>query len=109
MPDYSNKTDGIIHVEYHHVDQAAEDMRMQTQAIQNTIIALNEELAGLRGAWQGQDSVTYQQKQDAWNEASRRLSAVLRRHSGTLDDISDLYRRHELNTANDWQGVQIGR
>ncbi|MFE7426630.1 WXG100 family type VII secretion target [Streptomyces sp. NPDC057545] len=109
MPDYSNKTDGIIHVEYNHVDQAAEDMRLQTRAIQNTIIALNEELAALRGAWQGQDAATYQQKQDAWNEASRQLSKVLERHSGTLNEISDIYRRHERQSTDTWSGVRIGR
>jgi len=109
MTDYSNKTDGIIHVEYNHVDQAAEDMRLQTKAIQNTITALNEELAALRGAWQGQDAATYQEKQDAWNAASGRLSQVLQRHSGTLNEISDIYRRHELQTKETWDGVTIGR
>ncbi|MFF9347598.1 WXG100 family type VII secretion target [Streptomyces sp. NPDC014734] len=108
MPDYSNKTDGIIHVEYNHVDQAAEDMRLQTKAIQNTVKALNEELAGLRGAWQGADSVAYQGKQDSWNEASQQLGMVLQRHSGTLNEISDLYRRHENQSADQWANVRIG-
>ncbi|MER5276851.1 WXG100 family type VII secretion target [Streptomyces sp. NPDC002809] len=108
MPDYSNTTDGIIHVEYNHVDRAAEDMRLQTRAIQNTITALNEELAGLRGAWQGQDAATYQGKQTAWNDASNQLGTVLERHSGTLNEISDLYRKHENRSADQWSNVRIG-
>lgn len=108
MPDfYANKTDGVIHVEYQHVDRAAEDMRMQTRAIQNTVAALNEELAGLRGAWQGADATVYGQKQDEWNGASESLSTILQSHSALLNQISEIYKRHENLSADQWSNVRV--
>ncbi|MEU9618303.1 MULTISPECIES: WXG100 family type VII secretion target [unclassified Streptomyces] len=108
MPDfYANKTDGVIHVEYQHVDRAAEDMRMQTKAIQNTVTALNEELAGLRGAWQGADASVYGQKQNEWNRASEGLGTILQSHSALLNQISEIYRKHENRSADQWSNVRI--
>ncbi|AWZ05307.1 MULTISPECIES: WXG100 family type VII secretion target [unclassified Streptomyces] len=104
---YSNKTDGVIHVQYQHVDRAAEDMRMQTTAIQNTVKALNEELAGLRGAWQGQDAAVYGQKQTDWNTASDGLGAILAKHSELLNMISEIYKKHENRSADQWNNVRI--
>ncbi|MFI0977477.1 WXG100 family type VII secretion target [Streptomyces sp. NPDC021093] len=106
--DHSNKTDGIIHVEYKSVDQAAEDMRMQTQRIKSLVTALNEELAGLRGAWQGADASTYGGLQNQWNSATEQLGQVLTKHSATLNEISDLYRKHENRNAQEWGNVRIG-
>ncbi|MGW1229338.1 WXG100 family type VII secretion target [Streptomyces sp. NPDC001478] len=106
--DHSNKTDGIIHVEYKSVDQAAEDMRLQTQRIKALVTALNEELQGLHGAWQGADAATYAGLQTSWNTAADQLGQVLTRHSSTLNEIADLYRRHENRSASEWGGIRIG-
>ncbi|MEN8651638.1 WXG100 family type VII secretion target [Streptomyces sp. 21So2-11] len=105
---HSNKSDGVIHVEYKSVDQAAEDMRMQTQRIKSLVTALNEELQGLRGAWQGADAATYAGLQNSWNNATETLGQVLTRHSATLTDISDLYRKHENRSASDWGNIRVG-
>ncbi|MFE5792126.1 WXG100 family type VII secretion target [Streptomyces sp. NPDC056503] len=104
---YADKSDGVIHVEYQHVDRAAEDMRMQTKAIQNTVQALNEELAGLRVAWQGSDAATYGGKQEAWNAASRELGRILDRHSALLNQISEIYKKHENRSADQWANVRV--
>ncbi|MFS0696551.1 WXG100 family type VII secretion target [Streptomyces nitrosporeus] len=106
--DHSNKTDGVIHVEYKSVDQAAEDMRLQTQRIKALVTALNEELQGLHGAWQGADAATYATLQTSWNNAAEQLGQVLTRHSSTLNEISDLYRRHENRSASEWGNIRIG-
>ncbi|MFE4588290.1 WXG100 family type VII secretion target [Streptomyces laurentii] len=106
--DHANKSDGVIHVEYKHVDQAAEDMRMQTSRIQALVQALNEELAGLRGAWQGADAATYGALQNQWNQATQQLGQVLTKHSTTLTDISDQYRRHENRNAAEWGNIRVG-
>uniref|UniRef100_A0AAU2VLA9 WXG100 family type VII secretion target n=1 Tax=Streptomyces sp. NBC_00008 TaxID=2903610 RepID=A0AAU2VLA9_9ACTN len=106
--DPSNKTDGIIHVEYSRVDQAADDMRLQTTRIQSLVQALNEELVGLHGAWQGADAATYAALQDKWNQATTQLGQVLTKHSSTLSDISDQYRKHENRSASDWGNIRVG-
>ncbi|MEU1085991.1 WXG100 family type VII secretion target [Streptomyces sp. NPDC005576] len=106
--DHSNKTDGIIHVEYSRVDQAAEDMRLQTNRIQSLVQALNEELAGLHGAWQGADAATYSALQEKWNQATTQLGTVLTKHSSTLSDISDQYRKHENRSASEWGNIRVG-
>ncbi|MFF0742975.1 WXG100 family type VII secretion target [Streptomyces sp. NPDC004111] len=107
--DHSNKTDGIIHVEYKRVDQAAEDMSLQTTRIRNLVQALNEELAGLHGAWQGADAATYSGLQAQWNQAAGQLSEVLTKHGQTLTDISALYRQHENRSASEWGNIRVGR
>ncbi|MFF4168850.1 WXG100 family type VII secretion target [Streptomyces sp. NPDC001744] len=104
---YDNKTDGVIHVQYKHVDNAAEDMRMQTEAIKKTVKALNEELAGLRAAWQGTDAGVYTEKQGEWNAAIDRLSLVLQNNSSLLRQISDTYKKHENTSTNNWSSVRI--
>ncbi|MER5888281.1 WXG100 family type VII secretion target [Streptomyces sp. NPDC001941] len=107
--DHGNKTDGQIYVEYTAVNQAAEDMRMQTERINKLVTALNEELTGLFGAWQGADASTYGEIQGQWNSAAGKLGQILANHSATLDDITDQYRRHEARTKDNWEGVRIGR
>jgi WXG100 family type VII secretion target len=107
--DHSNKTDGQIYVEYKSVDQAADDMRLQTDRIKQLVTALNDELTGLFGAWQGADAATYTSIQNQWNSAATALGTILQSHSATLNDITDQYRRHEAQTKDNWEGVRIGR
>ncbi|EDY50404.1 WXG100 family type VII secretion target [Streptomyces clavuligerus] len=103
----SHLNDGVIHVEYNSVHMAAEDMRMQTKAIQNTVLNLNAELDTLRNAWQGMDAVTYDQKQEAWNAASKQLADILQRHSGLLEQIVEIYRKHENKSASEWGSIRV--
>ncbi|MFF7365526.1 WXG100 family type VII secretion target [Streptomyces sp. NPDC008125] len=103
-----NDPSGIIHVEYGGVDKAVEDMRLQTNRIQSLVQTLNEELAGLHGAWQGADAATYAALQNQWNQATTQLGQVLTKHSATLSDISDQYRRHENRSASEWGNIRVG-
>ncbi|AZK97777.1 MULTISPECIES: WXG100 family type VII secretion target [Streptomyces] len=103
----SHLNDGVIHVEYNSVHMAAEDMRMQTKAIQNTVAALNSELDVLRAAWQGIDAATYDEKQAAWNAASGGLAEILTKHGALLEQIVEIYRRHENKAASDWGSIRV--
>ncbi|MEU3598518.1 WXG100 family type VII secretion target [Streptomyces sp. NPDC006798] len=103
----SHLNDGVIHVEYNSVHMAAEDMRTQTKAIQNTVLNLNAELDALRTAWQGMDAATYDQKQDAWNASSNALAEILQKHSGLLEQIVEIYRRHENKAASEWGSIRV--
>ncbi|MFC0596802.1 WXG100 family type VII secretion target [Streptomyces palmae] len=107
MSFYDHHNDGVIHVEYNSVQMAADDMRNQTKAIQNTVIALNEELDSLRTAWQGMDAATYQEKQNAWNAASDALATILDNHSRLLEEIVQIYRQHENRSASEWSQIKV--
>src|SRR5262245_5053300 len=67
--DSKDLTDGYIHVDYSHMENAADDLVSQTQAIAKTVESLNAELGELHKTWVGDDGDVYREKQRAWNHA----------------------------------------
>ncbi|WP_063737398.1 WXG100 family type VII secretion target [Streptomyces sp. RTd22] len=106
MPD--NLTDGYIYVSYAHVDNAVDDMRLQTQEIAKIINSLNEELQALKNTWEGDDRQAYDEKQAAWNQAVENMSKWLGDNAKTLDHIRNLYTQNEQSQTQSWQDVKIG-
>lgn len=106
MPD--NLTDGFIYVSYAHVDNAVDDMRLQTQEIAKIINSLNQELQALKNTWEGDDRQAYDEKQAAWNQAVENMAKWLDGNAQTLDEIRKLYTQNEQSQTQSWQGVRIG-
>jgi WXG100 family type VII secretion target len=106
MPDYS---DGIIYVDYNHMNNAADDMINQTKAIGETLESLEMELNELMKTWEGDDAATYKVKQQAWDQALVNMEQLLSSHASLLTDISGSYQYSESSLASMWSEVQIGR
>ncbi|MFH8467187.1 WXG100 family type VII secretion target [Streptomyces sp. NPDC017991] len=94
--------DGVIHVEYNHVDQGVEDMIQQTRAIETTLDNLEGELNELKTTWQGQDALAYGTAQAAWNSAVTNMEQLLMSHAALLGNVSDNYRQTENSLAQMW-------
>lgn len=102
-------TDGIIYVDYNHMNNAADDMISQTGAIGKTLESLELELNELKKSWIGDDADVYRDKQDAWDGAFRNMGTILSDHSGLLTEISEHYRYTGRGLAQRWADVPIGR
>ncbi|MEK8171865.1 WXG100 family type VII secretion target [Streptomyces sp. M19] len=106
MSDFS---DGHIYVSFQHTDNAAEDMRMQTQQIERILSELESNLQPFIQSWEGDDQEVYVKKQQAWHNAVGKMKELLASHAVLLNDISDSYRTNQNNLTQSWEGVKIGR
>jgi WXG100 family type VII secretion target len=101
-------TDGFIYVAYSHMNNAADDLRAQTQAIATTISNMEMELNELKKTWIGNDKDVYEQKQKAWDDAVKAMQDMLKSHSALLEEISHAYKGNENNLSQMWSEVRIG-
>ena len=104
-----NMSDGYIYVDYANVDNAVDEMRLQTREIEKIISSLNDELQPLQKSWEGDDREAYSEKQAAWNQAVANMRKWLGDNAQTLNHIRDLYTHNERSQTQSWQGVKIGR
>ncbi|MER8235782.1 WXG100 family type VII secretion target [Streptomyces sp. NPDC094049] len=104
-----NFTDGRIYVSYAHVDNAVDDMRLQTTEIQKIISSLNDELQALKNSWEGEDREVYDEKQAAWNNAVAKMASWLQANAATLDQVRALYTSNERQQTQGWQDLRVGR
>ncbi|MFJ3667469.1 WXG100 family type VII secretion target [Streptomyces sp. NPDC090106] len=103
-----NLSDGFIHVDYSHVENAADDMVEQTRAIANTLGSMEEELAELKQTWYGDDSDAYLQKQNEWDGAVGAMENLLTSHAKLLNEIHGSYRYSEQSLSELWSQVSAG-
>lgn len=103
-----NLTDGYIYVSYAHVDNAVDDMRLQTREIEKIINSLNDELQALKNSWEGDDRQVYDEKQAAWNQAVANMGKWLNDNASTLNHVRELYTHNERQQTQSWQDVKIG-
>ncbi|MFJ9562772.1 WXG100 family type VII secretion target [Streptomyces fuscichromogenes] len=101
-------TDGFIYVDYSHMNNAAEDLISQTQAIAQTISNMEMELTQLKQSWIGGDADEYTRKQHAWDTAIQNMETMLTSHASLLDNISGSYKYNENNLSQMWSEVKIG-
>ncbi|MCO5994326.1 WXG100 family type VII secretion target [Actinoallomurus rhizosphaericola] len=101
-------TDGYIYVDYNHMNNAADDLVSQTQAIAKTISSMEQELTELKKQWIGEDAQVYTQKQQAWDNAIKTMEQILTSHSQLLDEISGSYKYNENSLSQMWSEVRIG-
>ncbi|MEV7080017.1 WXG100 family type VII secretion target [Streptomyces sp. NPDC093516] len=99
--------DGIIHVDYDHMQNAADDLVHQTKAIDQTLTNLDAELQALKAHWEGDDSNEYARAQNAWNEAVDEMEQLLNSHAALLTDVSGNYKYTENSLAQMWADVKI--
>lgn len=102
-------SDGHIYVDFKGTDNAAEDMRLQTQNIDKILTQLETELEKLKDSWEGEDRDVYVRKQKVWHEAVQEMKRLLASHAGLLDNIGDNYRTNQRNLTASWESVKIGR
>jgi WXG100 family type VII secretion target len=105
----SDMNDGIIHVEYNPVYNAAEDMIMQTRAIEGTLSNLEMELAELKKSWYGGDAAVYEEKQAHWDAAVVKMQQLLNSHADLLSDVAGNYKYTEDYLSQLWSEVSIGK
>ena len=105
MPDFS---DGLIYVDYSHMNNAADDMVQQTKAIDSILTNLEAELQELQKTWEGDDKEVYGKKQAAWNGAVEEMKRILAENSALLTDVSGTYKYSENSLTQLWQSVRIG-
>ncbi|MBT2413573.1 WXG100 family type VII secretion target [Streptomyces sp. ISL-12] len=104
----SNFSDGYIHVDYNHADNAGQDMIQQSRAIATIVSNLEMELGELKESWVGDDKDVYAQVQAEWDQAVTNISKLLENNSLLLGDISQDYQRRERSRAQSWSTVKIG-
>ncbi|MEV1046870.1 WXG100 family type VII secretion target [Streptomyces sp. NPDC049916] len=105
----SDTSDGFIHVQYNHVENAAEGMIEQTRAIQTTLSNLEMELNDLKQTWYGGDAEVYTEKQATWDGAVVTMQQLLSSHAALLGDVSGNYKQTENSLSQLWSEVNIGR
>jgi WXG100 family type VII secretion target len=101
-------TDGYIYVDYAHMNNASDDLVSQTKAIAMTISSMEQELGQLKQMWQGDDALTYNQKQAAWDGAVKAMEDMLTSHWQLLDEIAGSYKYNENSLSQMWSEVRIG-
>ncbi len=99
--------DGVIHVDYSHMENAADDLVHQTKAIDQTLTNLDAELVQLKKHWEGGDKDAYTECQAAWNGAVANMERLLNSHAALLTDVSQNYRYTEKSLAQMWDDVKI--
>ncbi|MET7320216.1 MULTISPECIES: WXG100 family type VII secretion target [unclassified Streptomyces] len=105
----ADTTDGFIHVQYNHVQNAGENMIEQTRAIQTTLTQLEMELNDLKQTWYGSDAEVYTEKQARWDAAVVTMQQLLSSHAALLGDVSGNYKQTENSLSQLWSEVNIGR
>ncbi|WP_371660033.1 WXG100 family type VII secretion target [Streptomyces sp. NBC_00280] len=101
-------TDGLIYVDYSHMNNAADDMVQQTKAIDSILTNLDAELQQLKETWEGDDKNVYGEKQTAWNNAVSEMERILGENSALLNEVSDSYQYSEKSLTQLWESVRIG-
>ncbi|MER6165621.1 WXG100 family type VII secretion target [Streptomyces violaceorubidus] len=100
-------TDGIIHVDYSHMDNAADDLVQQTKAIDQTLTNLDAELEALKATWLGSDSDAYKICHQNWTNAVTAMEKLLIDHSALLTDVSQNYRYTEKSLTQLWEDIKV--
>ncbi|MEU7467501.1 WXG100 family type VII secretion target [Streptomyces sp. NPDC044984] len=104
----SNFSDGYIHVDFLHADNAGQDMIQQSQAIANIVAHLENELSELKQSWIGEDKDAYTEVQKAWDTAVDNISKLLGQYQLLLQEITGDYSRQARSRSEAWQSVKIG-
>ncbi|MDT0541437.1 MULTISPECIES: WXG100 family type VII secretion target [Streptomyces] len=102
-------SDGQIYVQFTHTDNAAEDMRLQTQQIEKALAQYEEDMQKLISSWEGDDQEVYVKKQQKWHEAVEKMKSLLASHATLLNEIGENYRTNQRNLTQGWENVKIGR
>ncbi|MDG9706293.1 WXG100 family type VII secretion target [Streptomyces sp. DH37] len=105
----SEYTDGYIHVDYNHSNNAAENLRQQTVAIANTLNQLEMELTALKSSWVGDGADEYTKRQAEWNGAVEAMRQIIDKDSRLLDQIVDDMRHTDNAVTMGWQQVGLRR
>ncbi|MBE9500368.1 WXG100 family type VII secretion target [Streptomyces sp. NPDC006990] len=100
--------DGEINVDFNRTDNAAEDLRLQTQQIKKWLAELDQELQHLKASWIGDDRDVYEEKQAAWNRAADAMGNLLTQYGGTLNEVSEAFRRNQSNAAQGFSNLRVG-
>lgn len=99
--------DGVIHVDYHHMQNTADDLVQQTKAIDQTLTNLDAELRVLKDKWQGDDRDAYSVCQGEWNDAVADMERDLNSHAALLTDVSDNYKYTEKQLSQMWSDIKV--
>ncbi|MFH8625920.1 WXG100 family type VII secretion target [Streptomyces vietnamensis] len=99
--------DGVIHVDYAHIDNAIDNMVHQTKAIDQTLTNLDAELNVLRDGWEGDDRHAYTVCQTNWNQAVADMEALLASYIEVLNGAQNTYKYTEQSLAQLWADVKV--
>ncbi|WP_121712974.1 WXG100 family type VII secretion target [Streptomyces sp. E5N91] len=99
--------DGVIHVDYAHIDNAVDNMVQQTKAIDQTLTNLDAELNVLKESWQGDDKSSYAVCQANWNQAVTDMENLLASYIEVLNGAQQNYRYTEQKLSQMWDSVKV--
>lgn len=90
-------------IKYSGADDAGIDLRRQTDLIENAINELDAKVRAVKSDWVGEAADQYDQRLVAWRRNVADMRALLGHAQVSLGDITDRYRRGDLQEAGNWQ------
>ncbi|GHC72911.1 hypothetical protein GCM10007079_06430 [Nocardiopsis terrae] len=90
-------------ITYSGADDAGLDLRKQTDVIAAAIDELDAKVRVVKADWIGEASEQYDERLAAWRRNVADMRALLGHAQVSLGDITDRYRRGDLQEAGNWQ------
>lgn len=90
-------------ITYSGADDAGLDLRRQTEVIAEAIEELDAKVRSVKSEWVGEAANQYDERVAAWRRNVADMRALLGNAQLSLDDITDRYRRGDLQEAGNWE------
>ncbi|GAB3476573.1 WXG100 family type VII secretion target [Nocardiopsis coralliicola] len=91
-------------IKYGGADSAGLDLRRQTEVVSQAIDELDAKVRTVKADWVGEASEEYDRRLTDWRKNVDDMRTLLNNAQVSLDDITDRYRRGDLQEAGNWQG-----
>ncbi|MEC3893478.1 WXG100 family type VII secretion target [Nocardiopsis alba] len=89
-------------IKYSGADDAGIDLRKQTDIIEQAINELDAKVQAVKSDWVGEAADQYDQRLLAWRRNVADMRALLGHAQVSLGDITERYRRGDLQEAGNW-------
>ncbi|MEU3019257.1 MULTISPECIES: WXG100 family type VII secretion target [unclassified Nocardiopsis] len=89
-------------IKYSGADDAGIDLRRQTDIIEQAINELDAKVQAVKADWVGEAANQYDQRLASWRRNIADMRALLGHAQVSLGDITERYRRGDLQEAGNW-------
>lgn len=90
-------------IAYGGADEAGIDLKRQTDRIEEAIDELDSKVRTVKADWIGDAAEQYDERVREWRRNVEDMRKLLGHAQLALGDITDRYRRGDLQEANNWQ------
>jgi early secretory antigenic target protein ESAT-6 len=90
---------GEIAINFAELEQAAQELTTQAQAIEGLLTQEREVLTTLGGAWTGSGAKAWQAEQQRWQQKADDLNAALRQLSSAVAAVAEEMKKIESEAA----------